>query len=90
MRERAARTGANLPETQEKEARNLRLLLLVNAGLDLLYIRFGREMADHAGRDAFKRGTGWGIVAQGMFLFFFDLFHTLDVPGLDEKHSVRS
>jgi hypothetical protein len=85
MRERSAQPNADQPETRAKEAKNLRLLLLVNAGLDLLYMRFGRQMADHAGRDAFKRGTGWGIVAQGMFLFFFDLFHAIGVPETGEN-----
>ncbi len=64
-----------------REARNLRRLLWINTGLDVLYVAGGLALAFTLGAaDAFARGNGWGIVLQGGFLFFLDLFHALAVP----------
>lgn len=64
-----------------KEEANLRQLLWINAGLDLLYILGGflwmkRDRGDHG-----AQGTGWGVVIQGVALFLFDLVHVLRLPG---------
>ena len=65
----------------EREARKLQRLLWINTGLDVLYIGGGILLALTAGReDLFLRGTGWGIVVQGGFLFLFDLIHARSVP----------
>ena len=66
------------PEVLEREAHNLRRLLWINTVLDLLYIAGGRWLIRRG-----KRGTGWGIVIQGAFLFLFDLLHAGGVP--DER-----
>jgi len=66
------------PEVVEREVRNLRRLLWINTALDLLYVVGGRWLIRRG-----RHGTGWGIVVQGMFLFFFDLFHAGSVP--DER-----
>jgi len=64
-----------------REARNLRRLLLINTGLDVLYVTGGVILALTLGSgNLFWRGTGWGIVVQGGFLFAFDLSHALGVP----------
>ncbi|MEP7292887.1 MAG: hypothetical protein ABI835_13980, partial [Chloroflexota bacterium] len=60
----------------EAEAHTLRRLLEVNTLLDLIYMFGGRSLIRHG-----SRGTGWGIVIQGTFLFLFDLFHAGSVPG---------
>lgn len=77
------RRVANLggPSIVEREARNLRRLLWINTGLDVLYVAGGIVLIYTIGRDdPFTRGSGWGIVVQGAFLFFFDLLHALAVP----------
>lgn len=69
-------------ENDEREARKLRRLLLVNTALDVFYVSGGLILAFTWGaRDPNWRGHGWGIVAQGLFLFFFDLFHAQSVPA---------
>lgn len=60
-------------------AERLRAILLVNAGLDLLYISGGtwaaRRFADHPGR----RGAGHAIAIQGLFLLVYDLMFARDI-----------
>ena len=68
-------------EVLAREARNLRRILLINTGLDVLYVTSGVALALTLGVDnPFWRGNGWGIVVQGGFLFCFDLLHALGVP----------
>lgn len=63
------------------ELGNLRRLLLVNAGLDVLYISGGAALAARRGQDdPYWRGVGLGIVVQGGFLLVFDLWHGLRTP----------
>lgn len=71
------------PGLLKKETRNLRLLLTVNTLLDLGYMWGGYKFAHSAKEDAhFRRGNGWGIVLQGAFLFFFDLYHLLKMSKI--------
>jgi hypothetical protein len=73
------------PRVLFREARNLRRILLINTGLDVLYVAGGVALALTLGVDSlFWRGNGWGIVIQGGFLFFFDLLHALGVPMPEE------
>ena len=61
---------------QRKEARRLRRLLFINAGLDVLYVAVGVGLIVTLGADdAFARGNGVGVTIQGAFLLLFDLFH---------------
>ncbi|MBE0669515.1 MAG: hypothetical protein IH588_02905 [Anaerolineales bacterium] len=62
-----------------KEALFIRKVLWVNFGLDVLYI-LGGFWVIQSYTELFWQGTGWGIVLQGTFLFFFDLIHALRVP----------
>jgi hypothetical protein len=62
-------------------SKTLRRVLLINAGLDVLYMLGGVIFARTKGAtDDKRRGQGWGIVWQGLFLFKFDLIHGLRVP----------
>jgi hypothetical protein len=62
--------------------KTLRRVLLINAGLDVLYMLGGFIFARTKGAaDEKLRGQGWGIVLQGLFLFKFDLFHGLLIPN---------
>lgn len=59
-----------------KETRNLRRILWINTGLDVLYMLGGWHFARTRGQaDEARRGAGWGIVLQGWLLFVFDLIH---------------
>lgn len=79
-------TAARHPETAEREARNLRRLLWVNTGLDVLYVAGGFALLYTLGAQSlFTAGNGWGIIVQGGFLFFFDLLHAVGVPRKDAE-----
>jgi hypothetical protein len=62
--------------------KTLRRVLLINAGLDVLYMLGGFIFARTKGAaDEKMRGQGFGIVLQGLFLFKFDLIHGLLIPN---------
>ena len=64
-----------------KEARKLSRFLWINSGLDVMYIAAGVILVVFPGSgDVLWRGHGWGIIVQGSFLLFFDVFHALRVP----------
>jgi hypothetical protein len=84
-RRRAGLEDPSAPSVLFREARNLRRILLINTGLDVLYVAGGIALALTLGVDGlFWRGNGWGIVIQGGFLFFFDLLHALGVSMPEE------
>lgn len=65
--------------TAHQDAAQFRRILLVNAGLDVLYIGSGAWTA-WAFRDRpDRRGIGLGIVFQGLFLLVYDLLLADDV-----------
>ncbi|MCB0113098.1 MAG: hypothetical protein R2856_09675 [Caldilineaceae bacterium] len=75
---RSRNADAQDAAVQRKETHNLRRLLWINAGLDVLYMIGGAWWARRP--DPQRRGWaghGWGVVAQGAFLFAFDLIHAL-------------
>ncbi|MCA9973970.1 MAG: hypothetical protein KC425_27350, partial [Anaerolineales bacterium] len=76
-RRRQQAPDAHAPQTQTAEARKLRRLLWINTALDVGYVLGGLQLVRRKGDDDTWRGHGWGIVIQGAFLFFFDLFHAL-------------
>lgn len=87
-RRRHARLGpaASTEAVTARETQNLLRLLWLNTGLDLLYMAGGVALARTKGRHSPEwRGHGWGIVLQGMFLFFFDLYHAQAI----RKENVR-
>jgi esterase/lipase len=68
-------------EAVEREARQLRRLLWINTGLDVLYGTGGFVLLSTLGvQNPFLAGAGWGIIVQCGFLFFFDLLHAVTVP----------
>jgi hypothetical protein len=76
---RAQKPDANSPLIREGQATNLRRLLWINAGLDVLYMIGGALFALRAKTDQ-RRGVGVGIIIQGLFLFIFDVLHAPRVP----------
>jgi hypothetical protein len=62
-------SGANDGSLQ---AQHFRTILLINAGLDVVYVIGGWALLRRArGRDK-RAGTGLGIVVQGLFLLVYD------------------
>ena len=78
LRRKLKRPDADRPDMLLKETRNLRRLLLVNAGLDVLYIVAGVVVVSTFAT-GFARGNGVGIIVQGGFLLLFDTFYALQV-----------
>jgi hypothetical protein len=63
--------------TPEPELETLRNLLLINAGIDVLYIAGGVFLLTR--QDPMWQGAGWGVVLQGAFLLVFDLWQGLAI-----------
>ena len=61
------RSVCDSPEQMSQEARKLKRLLLVNFGLDFVYISIGIMLA-YLRSEASWQGHGWGIIIQGSFL----------------------
>ncbi len=80
---RVRRTGQMPPDEYRsvRESLRLRRILLINAGLDLIYIGVGVALFLLVPGDPFIRGNGAGVVIQGGFLLFFDLFHAGTLPA---------
>ena len=80
------------PVSLQRETARVRRLLLINAGLDVVYVLAGVTVILTLGPGgAFALGNGWGIVIQGGFLLFFDLWHGLRSPrsGIEEGRAQR-
>ncbi len=86
LRRKQKRPDADSPETLEREAHNLRRLLLLNAGLDVLYI-VGGVVVLSGFASSFTRGNGIGIIIQGGFLLLFGTFYALRVQRSGVKVS---
>ena len=64
------------PEVTATETQKLRKILWINTGLDVGYMAGGAALALTKGQaNPGWRGHGIGVIIQGAFLFFFDLFH---------------
>lgn len=70
------------PDAIRRETRNIRLVLLVNTPMNLLYMLGGRRFARSGKKkgDNFRRGSGWGIMLQGAMLFAHDVYHLMNIP----------
>ena len=69
--ERLALGQLNETETQ-KDTRTFYRILLINAGLDIGYIALGAWLMQHFNTRPDRRGMGFGILIQGIWLFLFD------------------
>ncbi len=78
LRRKRGKPDGNLPKTLQREARSLRRLLLINAGLDVLYV-IGGVLVLITFTTEFAHGNGVGIIVQGGFLLLFDTFYALRV-----------
>jgi esterase/lipase len=80
LAERSRRRTIGDQGARDRDTRRIRVVLLANAGLDVLYVALGAWLAASAGGDAWQAGVGVGIGIQGGFLFLFDLLHARWVP----------
>lgn len=71
---------AHTLERRTREANNLKRILWVNAGLDVLYMLGGLALIARKNSGDRTRGAGAGIVVQGAFLLAFDITQANDVP----------
>lgn len=78
LRRKRRRPDANTSETLLREARSLRRTLLINAGLDVLYVVGGVIVLTNLTTE-FARGNSVGIIVQGGFLLVFDTFYAFRV-----------
>jgi len=70
-------------ESEAKEASWLERILWVNTGLDVFYIFGGIWLMQTWGAESLLwQGHGVGIVIQGGFLFFFDLYHAVSLRNI--------
>ena len=77
-RRKARLSPDELAGTAPPEAAKLKRILLINTALDVLYMAGGLALILTLGADNPEwQGHGWGIIVQGGFLFFFDLYHAL-------------
>ena len=84
LRRKRARPDAGSAETNAREARSLRRTLLINAGLDVLYVVGGVIVLTNLASE-FARGNGVGIIVQGGFLLVFDTFYAFQVQRLETR-----
>jgi len=65
-------------EEYKKELKKIRNILKINTFLDVIYILIGLFLIILYKSNLFLIGHGIGVIIQGLFLFFFDLFHFLN------------
>lgn len=61
------------------EARKLQRILLINSGLDVVYVLSGLWLMHRFPQRRDRQGMGLGIVIQGFFLFLYDSLFALDL-----------
>lgn len=77
-------SSEDMPKQLEKDTRNLKIALWVNAGLDILYMLGGLRWVRRDLDDSRQKGNGIGVIIQGMFLFVFDVYHALKLQKISE------
>lgn len=66
-----------------EEVRSLKRILLINAGLDVVYLLIGVSIWVFWGRTGvFTVGNAVGVLLQGSFLLWFDLFYAQQVTKI--------
>ncbi|MBC7194928.1 MAG: hypothetical protein H5U37_04655, partial [Caldisericia bacterium] len=77
-------------EEYKKELTKIKNILKVNTFLDALYILIGLLLIVILNSNLSLIGNGIGVIIQGLFLFFFDLFHFLnkDIEKYDISENI--
>lgn len=74
QKERRRRAGEITPPEHAREAIQFERFVWLNVLLDLGYMFGGWQLARRSSGDDRRQGMGWGILAQGAFLFIWDIF----------------
>ena len=82
LRRKRKKADADTAQMRLREAHSLRRTLLINAGLDVLYVVGGIVVLTNFTAE-FARGNGVGIIVQGGFLLLFDTFYALRIQRLE-------
>jgi hypothetical protein len=86
QRRQAQLANPNDATVLAQETRKLRRLLLINAGLDVLYVAGGSALRRRPNDfNQSWEGHGLGIIIQGAFLLIFDTLHALTLPQPPEE-----
>jgi hypothetical protein len=72
-RDALSKINSDLADPTEA-ARKLRTILLVNAALDVGYLATGTAMTITGTERPARRGSGLGVIIQGLFLLIYDLW----------------
>jgi hypothetical protein len=72
-------TGQITPLQHDREAGQFEKIVWANAALDVGYVLGGRWLSRRFPENPQRRGMGLGVMIQGAFLFFWDLFLALAV-----------
>jgi hypothetical protein len=83
-RRKLGRGARDDPRAGAAEARRLRRLLWINAGLDVVYLAVGGGLVAF-GRGPVLDGHGVGVLVQGGFLLIFDAAHAATLPRSDAR-----
>lgn len=67
------RKGEISPGEHSRQAVQFERFVWFNALLDIGYMLGGWQLARRNPKDARKQGMGWGVLAQGAFLFVWDI-----------------
>lgn len=79
-------SGEIPPREHYRQAEQFRRIVWLNALLDIGYMLFGIRFTRRNAGDRQRRGTGWGIIVQGAFLFVWDILLALFVPRLNREN----
>ncbi len=74
--------AGDISEVQERtHAEHFYRILMLNAGLDVIYIVAGMTLAQRYAESPRRRGLGHGVAVQGAFLLLFDGLLARDVAA---------
>jgi hypothetical protein len=71
--EQRLNAGEITPDEHTRQAANFERFVWLNALLDVGYMLGGWVLARRSPNDRRRQGMGWGILAQGAFLFIWDI-----------------
>jgi hypothetical protein len=82
----AVRAGTRSRSDAARDLQQLQRVLLVNAGLDVLYLLSGRWTARRWHDRDDRRGLGDGIALQGLFLLVYDVWFAAAIARRGEEN----
>jgi hypothetical protein len=65
--------GEISPEEHDRAKARFKRIVALNAALDIGYVAGGKALLRDSQDQPGRRGTGWGVIVQGAFLFVWDI-----------------